>query len=195
MLGAQLCHFSYINKCMEDQINKHSPLHRHLTKTQTNHNFKAVQQVLHWLEENSPFDPDRDSEKLVSFSTGFTSNGDDAVNAERATEIGRAIQKKLDKQTPTATIELKSRVQALSSLRKIPKVNEKKIHLDSIKFFNRLIVIAQREMTVETSLEYELTPFPLSLFSYKDHKMNQVNKVGFSKNSLKKLMDPQDLTN
>ena len=84
---------------------------------------------------------------------------------------------------------------ALSSLPKIPKVNEKKIHLDSIKFFNRLIVIAQREMTVETSLEYELTPFPLSLFSYKDHKMNQANKAGFSKNSLKKLIDPQDLTN
>ena len=117
----------------------------------------------------------------MSFSIGFTSNGDDTVNAERATEIGRVIQKKLDKQTPTETIELKSRVQALSSLRKIPKVNEKKIHLDSLKFFNRLIVIAQREMTVETSLEYELTPFPLSLFSYKDNKMNQTNKVAFQR--------------
>lgn len=48
-------------------------------------------------------------------------------------------------------------------------------------------------MTVETSLEYELTPFPLSLISNKDHKMNEANKAGFSKTSLKELTDPLDL--
>ncbi|KAK1890378.1 Chromosome-associated kinesin KIF4 [Dissostichus eleginoides] len=92
-------------------------------------------------------------------------------------------------------MEVKSKVQALSSLRKIPKINEKKIHLDSLKLFNRLIIFAQRDMTVETSLAYELTPFPLSLFSNKDQKMNKANKAGFSKTSLKELTDPLDLTN
>ena len=33
-------------------------------------------------------------------------------------------------------------------------------------------------MTVETSLEYELTPFPLSLFSNKDHAENKQSKQG-----------------
>ena len=61
---------------------------------------------------------------------------------------------------------MSSKVKALSSLRKIPTVNEKKIDLDSVKLFNRLIIFAQREMTVETSLQYELTPFPLSLFIF-----------------------------
>ena len=89
----------------------------------------------------------------------------------------------------------KSKVKALSSLRKIPTVNEKKIHLDSVKLFNRLIIFAQREMTVEISLQYELTPFPLSLFSSKDQKMNKANKADFSKTSLKALTDPLDLTN
>ena len=74
------------------------------------------------------------------------------------------------KMSVTSTMEVKFKVQALSSLRKIPKVNEKKIHINSLKLFNRLIIIAQRDMTVETSLEYELTPFPLSLFSNKDQK-------------------------
>ncbi|KAI4802962.1 hypothetical protein KUCAC02_006527 [Chaenocephalus aceratus] len=92
-------------------------------------------------------------------------------------------------------MEVKSKVQALSSLRKIPKINEKKIHLDSLKSFNRLILFAQRDMTVETSLAYELTPFPLSLFSNTDQKMNKANKAGFSKTSLKELTDPLDLTN
>ena len=49
-------------------------------------------------------------------------------------------------------------------------------------------------MTVETSLEYELTPFPLSLFSNKDQKMNKANKAGFSNTSLKGLTDPLNLT-
>ena len=105
------------------------------------------------------------------------------------------MQIKLDGQSVTSTMEIKSTVKALSSLRKIPKTNEKKIHLDSLKLFNRLILFAQRDMTVETSLEYELTPFPLSLFSNKDQKMNKANKAGFAKTSLKKLTDPLDLTN
>ena len=88
----------------------------------------------------------------------------------------------------------KSKVKALSSLRKIPTVNEK-IYLDSVKLFNRLIIFAQQEMTVEISLQYELTPFPLSQFSNKDHKMNKANKTDFSKTSLKALTDPLDLTN
>ena len=49
-------------------------------------------------------------------------------------------------------------------------------------------------MTVKTSLEYELTPFPLFLFSNKDQKMNKVKKAGFSNTSLKGLTDPLNLT-
>ena len=130
----------------------------------------------------------------MSFSTGFTSIANDAVNAERAAEVGREMQKKLDGQPVTSTMEVKFKVQALSSLRKIPKVDEKKIHINSLRFFNRLIILAQRDMTVETSLEYELTLLPLSLFSNKDQKMNKANKAIFSKTSLKVLTDPLDLT-
>ena len=89
-------------------------------------------------------------------------------------------------------MEVKFKVQPLSSLRKTPKTNEKRIHVNSLRFFNRLIIIAQRDMTVE---EYELTPLPLSLFSNKDQKMNKANKDLFSKTSLKMLTDTHDLTN
>ena len=50
-------------------------------------------------------------------------------------------------------------------------------------------------MTVEKSLEYELTPLPLRLFSSKDQKMNKANKALFYKTSLKMLTDTHDLTN
>ena len=49
-------------------------------------------------------------------------------------------------------------------------------------------------MTIEASLEYELTPLPLSLFSNKDHKINKAKKAIFSNTSLKVLTDPLNLT-
>ncbi|KAE8297839.1 hypothetical protein D5F01_LYC02310 [Larimichthys crocea] len=159
---------------------------------------EAIELVLKWFEEINPFDQDRDKELLMSFSTGFTSTRDDPVNAERTAEVGREMQIKLDGRSATSTMEVKLKVQALSSLRKIPKVNEKKTHLDSLNCefsCSTDIILAQRAMTVETSLQYELTSFPLSMFSNKNQKMNKPNKAGFSKTSLKDLTDPLDLTN
>ena len=92
-------------------------------------------------------------------------------------------------------MDVKSKIKAMSSLRKFPLVNEKKMQLDSLKLFNRLIIFSQRDMTVETSLQYELTPFPLSLFSNKDQMMNKTNNADVSKTSLKALAEPLELTN
>lgn len=85
------------------------------------------------------------------FSTWFKSTGEDLVNAERAAEVGREINIKLDGQSVTSTMGAKSKVRTLASLQNIPKVNKKKIHLDSSKLFNRQITFAQREITVETA--------------------------------------------
>ena len=177
-----LNHFADVNQHMEEGVKKHGK-----------RDAEAIALALKWFE-NNPFDHDRDRLLLVSFSTGLTSTANDAINAERAAEVGREMQKKLDGQSATSTMEVKFKVQALSSLRKIPKVNEKKIHLNSLRFFNQLIILTQWDITVETSLEYKLTPLPLSLFSNKDQKMNKANKAIFSKTSLKALTDSLDLT-
>ena len=190
-----LNHFADVNQRMEEGVKKHCPLHKDLAKTRMKRDAEAIALALTWLEENNPFNHDRDKQFLVSFSTGFTSTANDGVNAERAAEVGREMQKKMDAQPVTSTMEVKFKVQALSSLRKIPKLNERKIYLNSLRLLNRLIIIAQRDMTIEASLEYELTPLPLSLFSNKDHKMNKANKTIFSNTSLKVLTDPLDLTN
>ena len=89
------------------------------------------------------------------------------------------MQTKLDGMSVTSTMEVRFKVKTLSSLRETPKVNEKNIHLNSLKLFNRLIILAQRNMSVDPSLEYELTPFPLSLFSNKNKKMIKTNKAEF----------------
>ena len=91
-----------------------------------------------------------------------------------------------------STSDVKLREYTLSSLRKIPMVNENKNHLDSLKLFNRLISFAQQDMTVETSLHYELISFPLSLFSNRYQKMTKANKADFSKTSQNALTGPLD---
>jgi len=79
---------------------------------------------------NNPFDHNQEKKLLVSFSTGFTSNTDNTVNAKRSVEVGREMQMKLDGKSVTSTMEVKFKVQALSSLRNLPKGNEKKAHLN-----------------------------------------------------------------
>ena len=45
--------------------------------------------IAHGNHACNPFDEDRDNKLLVSFSTGFTSTANDAVNAQRAAEVDR----------------------------------------------------------------------------------------------------------
>ena len=87
----------------------------------------------------------------MSVSTGFTSTGDNLANADRAAEIEREMQIKLDGQSVTSTMDVKSKVKTMLSLRKITMANKKKIHIDSVKLFNRLIIFAQLDMPVEKS--------------------------------------------
>ena len=51
-----LNHFTDVNQWMEEDVIRHTPLHRDLTKTQMKRDAEAVQLVLEWLEENKPFD-------------------------------------------------------------------------------------------------------------------------------------------
>ena len=64
----------------------------HLTKILPKHKVKrAFALALTWLEENNPFNYDRNNQLLMSFSRGFTSIANDGVNAERAAEIVRKM--------------------------------------------------------------------------------------------------------
>jgi len=117
-------------KCKPSHVKKNDLLHKDLAKTRKKRDTEEIKLAIKLFEENNPFDHNREKKLLVSFSTGFTSNADDAVNAERAFEGGREIHIKLDGKSVTSTMEVKFKVQALSSLRNLHKVNEKKAHLN-----------------------------------------------------------------
>ena len=156
------------------------PVHTDVTRAQMKKDENAVNAIVGWLEEVNPFDATRDSKIVVSFSTGFSSTPDDPVNADQAEEVGRAMQAKMDGKTVLDTMETKHKVKSLENLRSGPKVNGKKLVIDSLKLFNRLIIISEREVKTKQALQFELTPTPMSLFD-KDQKLRKSDKAALAR--------------
>ena len=115
------------------------PVHTDVTRAQMKKDENAVNAIVGWLEEVNPFDATRDSKIVVSFSTGFSSTPDDPVNADQAEEVGRAVQAKMNGKTVLDTMETKHKMKSLESLRSEPKVNGKKLVIDSLKLFSRCL--------------------------------------------------------
>ena len=115
-----LNHSSYVNQCMEG-AKKHGPLHKDLAKNTMKWDTEAIGFVLECLEQNNPFDLDHYKQLLKSFSTGFTSSADDAVNADRAAEIERKMMVKLDGQLVISTVVVKFKVRAPLLIKRFPK--------------------------------------------------------------------------
>ena len=64
--------------------------------------------------------------------------------------------------------------------------------IDALRYFNRLVVFAQRESDLEASVgKYEMAPILLSLFSEKNQLMNDSDKAAFVKALVKGLSQGQ----
>lgn len=156
-----LNHFSFIHQQLEGRMHKRGvPVHTGVTRAQMKKDDEAVNAIVGWLEEVNPFDATRSGNILVSFSTGFNSTPEDPINADQAEEVGRVMHAKMDGKTVLDTMEIKNKVKSLESLRSGPKVNGKKLVIDSHKLFNRLVIISEREVKTRQGLRFELTPTP-----------------------------------
>ena len=139
-----LNHFSGVNYLMEVAVKKHGRFHIGLTKTRMKRDSEVIELALKWLKKTTPSTTIETSLCPSQQDSRLASTVDDAINAERATEVEREMQIKLDGKSVTSTMEVKFKVNALSSLRKNSNVYGKKIHLNSLKLFNRLLILAQR---------------------------------------------------
>ena len=78
-------------------------------------------------------------------------------------------KKKLNEKVPSTTVERKSKVKSLTNFRKLVSGSDGAAPINGWKYFNRLVLFAQREDNLESSLGfYELTLIAMSLFSEKD---------------------------
>ena len=98
------------------------------------------------------------------------------------------MQKTLDGKTVADTLQISLKIKPLRDLKMGIVVNEKKLIIDSLKLFNRLIIISEREVATQENLKFELTAFPMSIFN-KHQKMRKTDKSDFGK-FLKSLVTP-----
>lgn len=170
---AMLDHFSEVSQIM-DKVSNRGPKTVSVNHPDTQP--AAVRKDLHsftkarkWFTERVSFDQEPGT--LISFSTGLSSRiGDHTadVNPDSANKVGEAMQKALDGMSFITPMQTKKKVKNLSCLRKPVKVSDTSIVIDSFKLFNRLILITERNGSVQDALKFELTvPFPLSLFDNK----------------------------
>ena len=61
-------------------------------------------------------------------------------------------------------------------MKTVIKVKYKSLVLDSVKLFNRLVIVSQQDLSIRESLQYELTALPMSLF-HRTQFMRKSNKA------------------
>lgn len=173
-----LNHSSKINEVMGDKLkppNLNTLKHKDTRLSNMKKDADAITRILMWLKDNDPFYQDRHADMLISLSTGLNSK-DGVINPEKVEEVGQSIQQSLDNGSFLSKFPSKMRVKPLSHLTKTLKIKDKEVVIQSLKLFNRLIIISERELTVKDSLAYELTPLPMSLFLDTQY-MRKTNKA------------------
>ena len=70
----------------------------------------------------------------------------------------------LDDGNFTQKISIMAKVKNLSTLRKKVKVKDTMVLIDNLVLFNRLSLLAERNLSAKEGLRYELTAVPMSLF-------------------------------
>ena len=105
-----LNHFSDVNYILEVAVKKHGPFHKDLTKTRMKRDSEVIELALKWLKKTNPSTTIETSLCPSQQDLRLTSTADDAINAERATEVGREMQIKLDGKSVTSTMKVKFKV-------------------------------------------------------------------------------------
>ena len=126
-------------------------------------NMLAFSRAKRWFEERVSFD--QEPIVLLSFSTGlFSTEETDKINPDKVLSVGTFIEEKHDNKTFVDPMESKLKVKNLSLLRKPIRISDKQVVFDSLKFFNRAMLITERTGNMTEALKFELTPYPLALF-------------------------------
>ena len=69
--------------------------------------------------------------------------------------VGAVLQSELDGLTSIDKISIKGKAKYFSQLRNQVNVNDKSVAVDPLKCFNRLVLVADKETTIEECLKYE----------------------------------------
>ena len=119
-----------------------------------------VGKLVLWLESHNPFTT---SDVFISIATGVS--GDEGVNCCDAFEVGLNAMKRVDGDN-FKDMKLKRSEKSVPLLAVNSKIviNKEVVPIDPLLLFQRISIIKSSDNELKEFLQYELAPFPLSLF-------------------------------
>lgn len=119
-----------------------------------------VRKLVEWLKLHDTFPKIK---QLISLASGTV--GNDQINCYKAHEIGlQSMVNITDLKFNEITLKRADKVLPLSAINKLVKINDCKVSADPLLLFQRITVTKQFESNLEGYLQYELSPYPMSLF-------------------------------
>ncbi|XP_065911780.1 uncharacterized protein [Dysidea avara] len=170
---------------------KHRTSEQHIEfgTSRSKRDYEDLRKIQSWFNQYEPFDPNQP--KLCSLSSGLTASDDDGVNCDQTEQVGAKIHKKLDNMSIIdASIKRSDQVRSLDHLQPGIQVDKKKVTINPMLLFSRLIAVVQREEDMAQFFNYELTTIPTSLF--KDNYLRKTDKSQLSR-GLKNSVEPSAL--
>ena len=174
-------YFVYI-RCAEvtDSINMITALkrpkndiHKELFATRVKRDHDDFIKLKSWFESHNPFTA---GESLVALHNGL-SDTKGTVTCDKAEEIGSSIPTQITgKSFASCTFKRKNQIVTLQSLYSSVRIADEAVTIDPLTLFLRLVVMIERRPNDEITkyFEYELSPYPMSLF--KDGCMRPAQK-------------------
>lgn len=148
--------------------------HIDVGKSRMQRDFKDFSKVKSFLSVYSPF-RFVDNEHLVSLCSGVAAGSEDQVNCDQSDVIGWNIQEQWDgSKYGDIACKKSNQIKTLAHLINSCEIDKSSVLIDPIHLFHRLVLVGERESNLRECFEFELTPYPMSLF--KDGLMRKPDK-------------------
>lgn len=121
---------------------------------------KDVHKLVDWFKSHDPFTV---SEFVISISTGIL--GDETINCHKAFEIGNSSMNSIvGTNFEQVKFVRKNRVMPIRGLQSKIKISNEEIVVNPDTLFRRIAMLKKSDKELMEYFEYELAPYPLSLF-------------------------------
>ena len=161
--------------------------HVEVTSVRMKRDMEDLHKVLEYLRTYSPFRMN-DNSRLISLATGVAASVTDNVNCDIAQDLGYTSQQRWDgKRYGDIKLTKADKTKTMSVLTNKSADSTVRVNIDPHSLFHRLILVAERLQSIKVCFEYELTPYPMSLF--KDSAMRKPDKPSLCRDFIKDLSD------
>ena len=130
-------------------------------KTHIERDTSDVEKLYTWFAKNDPF---CENDSLVALNSGIV--GTSGINFHKAFQVSlEMLSKVLDLTFYSLPRKRKDTICSLADINSSLIVDKKRIAIDPLLLLQRMCISLANNQSLEEHLSFELTPFPLSLFT------------------------------